>query len=489
MLSVPGRRSASVWWIWLALAGTVAFMSVGMLPFTGAEGDDYAIASGIAQIDRAGLASRSVAYRYDAQPGSYLVSLAVSRLTGASALNSLCAVSALAGIVFVLVSALFISRVTDLPVPVCGLVVLLFPESWAGAYYGNTVTIAAACGVCSLALLAADRRLQARLAAGALLGVAVWLRLDAALYGVAAVLLAQRESSRGFWRAAAPTLSVCGIVATALLVASDVSIPAVVAEFLRHQEIAHGGGISVREDVFIDLKSYLVFFTIPSAALVALGVIDLVQGRRGRRAALALAGIAPFALAYLGSLTTPKYLYYTIPFWAIVACHAWPVVRRQWHSARGRAVLAIVAFAALAQAGVGVGRTGEFISLGRPLWDGPVPVSLGPGRVANTHDGPRLLTGTAFLPFLWREYKMQQREFEREVSRSLDSSSSMTAEIRVPTWGDRAMYNYLLASRGSRHVRTVELRPAGSIEEWETRRGRYRVVEDHTVPEWHSFHP
>ena len=462
----------------------ISFM-VGMVPFIGAEGDDYGIMSGVAQMAHHGMDSRSSAYRYDVQPGSYLVTLFLHEATGFSVMDVFCGLTAFCGLAFVLLSAGFLSRITNISFPVCGLILLLFPEINAGAYYGNTVTIAAAAGMAALLVLSLRTGVRECAVAGALLGVALWLRLDAVLYAPAAVVLLYDGDRRRTLRRVAVVAGVTALVGGVLLLASDASPASVLHAVHNHEAVVDG----IDDPVYkftLNLRGYLLVFSVVAAELVLLGAVHFWKQKTLRMPILAAAGILPLVAAYAGVVTTPKYLYYTIPFWGLIACFSLPVIRRLWtkKTSRWGVGAALLVAGCLNIVNFGTQNTGfqpdRFTGAGLSVW-------LGPGFMVNTHDGPRLLTGAFYLPEFWNAYKSLQVEDYRQIQRRVETFQSDSSSVRVSKWGDRSAYNYVLASQGYEHSGTAGIFTDEVIETWNREGRTVLVIEDRSLPLSSSF--
>jgi hypothetical protein len=127
------RIRALGWWPAFVLA--MAWVAVGIFPCAPVEGDDMAISVGAHEMAEHG--STELAYRYDAQPGIYALT-ALGRLLGLPTHGAFCLLTAASFVAFVLLSALFVARVTGLAVPLCGVLLLLFQETWTSAYFANS---------------------------------------------------------------------------------------------------------------------------------------------------------------------------------------------------------------------------------------------------------------------------------------------------------------------------------------------------------------
>ncbi len=84
------------------------------------------------------------------QSGTYWLTVLFHNLTGADTFTVLSLLSALAAMLFILLSAALLSHITKIPLAICGLVLLLFQEAFTSGYYANSTILAAAFFVAAL---------------------------------------------------------------------------------------------------------------------------------------------------------------------------------------------------------------------------------------------------------------------------------------------------------------------------------------------------
>jgi len=130
---LSARIRAIGWWPVFVVA--LAWVAVGIIPCAPIEGDDLAISVGAHGLVEYG--TTELAYRYDAQPGSYAL-IAAGRLAGLQTHRAFCLLTAISFVAFVLLSAAFVAHATRLAFPLCGLVMLLFQEVWTSSYFANS---------------------------------------------------------------------------------------------------------------------------------------------------------------------------------------------------------------------------------------------------------------------------------------------------------------------------------------------------------------
>jgi len=371
-------------------------------------------------------------YRYDAQPGTYAIARMLHSSLGWDTLASLSLLGAMAAASFALFAAALVHRITRLSYPAAGLVVLSFQEVATAAYYVNSNVFAG--GFAIPALYLATRAEESRspwaitLWVGLLLGLAGWMRSDVALIAPTCLFLFHRSS----WRNAAIHTALAGICAL------------MVFQILFHWSggrlsnlIGFTQGHMVFESVgtpnlgipwlgSTDIKSHIAFFSALNLLWIFWGVARLICSGSWRILAFCLAGFLPLYGIYFGHLTTPKYLYYTVPF---LACLAGTGILAIWNASRPwrRAGVALSLLLLVGQYGLGLR-----VSFRSKPWvkDPPLvlvrifstgerggriskaSLVLGSGSIVNTDDEHRLPSGSLFFPSAWRYQKtLQNRSF------------------------------------------------------------------------------
>jgi hypothetical protein len=390
----PGARIRALGW-WPAFVLAIAWFAVGIFPCAPVEGDDLAISVGAHGLVEYG--TTELAYRYDAQPGTYVL-IAAGRLVGLQTHRAFCLLTAVSFAAFVCLSAVFISHTTRLAVPLCGLVLLLFQEVWTTAYFANSNMPSAALIAASLVVASRGTGRKALTAAAALLAAAAWLRLDAVLIGPAFALLILRDRERRLERLAVAG-AVFAITLSLLLVASGASVFAMFFEY--------GGHLRNYVDVGRTIASYSTVLTAFTLVLMVLGSWRLVANRDYWTLAMVAAGVTPAILMYGLSLTTPKYLLTSLIYIAIPTAVGIEAVR--WSRKRLLLVPLLATLFAL-----------------QYLID-PSPV-FGRSCRVETHDGVRYLAELMRSPSRWSRRKQCTLRAIRDVDRAIDQLLAASSE-------------------------------------------------------------
>jgi hypothetical protein len=464
--------AASTFLLGLMFAALFVYAMIGIFPIAAVEGDGLGIANGATQIATIGREATSLAYRYNVQSGTYALTVLLHKLTGVETFTILSLLSALAGIVFILISAALLSRMTSFPFAGCGVVILLFQEAFTSAYYANSTVIAASFFVTAFWVVTFGDDLFKLLLSGILLGVGSWMRFDLLLVTPAILPLLHRgEWPRTFVRTAGVAI-VTGITALLGLYLSGSSIRQVLASAGSHRASLSGTTLDGATGNFLlrllesnDLRSHATFYTALLALLIVIGIIHVVRKRDWRKLGFCLLGIVPCYVVYLGVMTTPKYLYYLIPFAALLALSAFSELASlsTKHYLLSRAFLLLLILLFVAQYITGW----QFSSSARPylhpsfpnfltLFSTTTPVTgieevtlvIGAGSSVSTGDGRRLLSGIAFAPlFQVYEKRLINTEVERFNS-YLDTHEAAPLYLLTTQYGSQQMLLNLLLKRG-----------------------------------------
>ncbi len=400
------------WLIVLVLLGSA---SQGVWPFVPVEGDEQGVIFGVNAMIRNDALLLPLRYLYEVQPGSYQLLSALCHVTGASVELIFGTVTAAGALLFAFAGARLLGELCTVPFAWALVAMLWCQEVGTAAYYMNTCALAAGLAVAAISWAGRPTSRASWLAAGLALGCAGWLRADSLLISPACLGLAYWRERR--WPTA--LLRTAGIAAIALLTAallfklSGLSVTAPLQSYSGRPSLIS----SWRE-----IRDVSVMLLSPALGLgVILGLAWLLHRRRHALCGVALLGMAPSLLAYAGSLTTPKYFYYLVPFALIptlalsryladrVAGLA-PAPRRAWWA--GLMLLAaadqLVGLRILHDSTRLMTTAPTVLTLAR-VQLGPREPALvvGPGELITNDDGFRVRTGQAFAPWCWRREKVR----------------------------------------------------------------------------------
>ena len=389
------RGSRLAWGVFLV---SLTYVCLPFFPLAFSEGDDISISLGVYQYeDQCG-----TPYKLHAQAGLYYLLSLTRSATGVDPQAAFGGWVLVGYALFVSFSAAFVSRVLKISFPLCGIALLLFPETYIASYYLNGNMVAAGFLAVSLWAATCDNR-RADVLAGLMFAIAIWIRIDALLLALVypALLLGPTL------RQAARLLLVAACTAAALLVLywlTGTSLEALRAT-ASHQRATYA-------DLLRTVQVYAVFFPTSVLALLAVGG-GVLWRQRPRLVAACVLAILPIAGAFGSSLTTPKYLLFGVPLLALPvgAALVWFIESRS-----PRAI-----FLAGACAG---------LMAHQYLWFMP-PM---PATVA-TADYPRLTDAVAATPLAWMHIKARQLAWQRTIRRELQTVVEAAADPLIVTHG------------------------------------------------------
>lgn len=446
------------------------YLAIGMYPISPIEGDGTAIANGATHLAADGLDAISSVYRYPAQPGTYIVVASLHRLLGVSSLVVFSVLSAVCSICFVFLSAAILLKLFDHPFYSCGMIVLLFQESFSGGYYANSTVIAAAVFMFGTYILTFSAT-PFRLLIGAIfLAIGVWIRLDVVLIFPAILLILYRIA---WGRSLFPLLIVVGVVCffcTVAIYASRVSINDIFLAGRSHlaERSARTQGLGIPLIGTPDVKSYLSFFSLLILFLQALGIAIILKQQRWYILGLFLAGVVPFYLIFSGVVSSPKYLYYLIPFFSIpLVSLAMSVTNRP----RRTRVVILASGISLFILQYVIGLRAYFADkqyieqsyslarshptlvtlLGLAFEESSIQgasIVIGAGTLINTADNIRLSSGIAFSPLTWNHQKRLLNKELEKFSDYLEIAKNEPVSILATQWDAQHLAHYILLSQG-----------------------------------------
>ena len=275
---------------------------------------------------------------------------------------------------------------------------ILFPPIFEAAYLPNDNMPSAALVCVAVLLFWTNPTILRTVVTGLLLGVAVLLRLDAALIAPAFAILLLTEV-RGWGARAVRACIAGGLVAATPIVAyrlcglSFFDVPAVVDQGVRlwdrPQQALHN-----------DLRTALLSFTALGGFAWLLGVVSFARLHRWRDLALAVAVPLFYVAAYRSQLVEARYLLPLSPFILLAVAEGLRSVAALPGRWRTVALIGLVA--------------------GFAVWIVPPPPNMPPMLLADD-EGPRFVVGRAWnpLPTLWWQERLRagQRALAAQVER------------------------------------------------------------------------
>ncbi|MBY0426213.1 MAG: hypothetical protein K2Q22_11295, partial [Cytophagales bacterium] len=133
-------RRSIIWLLFLFLFG---WNFLGCLVDAPVENDGVRIGYGSELIKNIGLEnSRKFCYRYDVQPGTFLINVGFQRLSGLNGFDNFSLISKVLGIISILIVFLIVSNICKVQFPLVGIIGFTFQELFINNYYPNSNSIA-----------------------------------------------------------------------------------------------------------------------------------------------------------------------------------------------------------------------------------------------------------------------------------------------------------------------------------------------------------
>ncbi len=421
---------------WIIFAVLICYAAIGVFPLTPMNGNAAGIVKGIEMSSSGG--SFYDGYRYVVQPGIYWILYFLARSLQIDVYNAFAALSAICGLGFVVFSALLLNRVTSVPIPICGLIMLLFPEASVGSFYPNSKAVAACFAVFALYAVSRTRNIYILLLSGCILGFAAFIRYSLLLIAPSSLFLLYR----GNLKDAIYRTSILAL-ATVLVAASAMALSGVSpADIIREIQIHGQSAASIANiNPWFDLTIYMCFFGIFLPILILAGLFLMVKNRRWRLLGIFAFGIAGFTYFYYGKVHSPKYMYALIPFFALPIVHLAAHLMEIHKSDSGHKlslIMSLIVVGFFMQYFVGV-------RVYNPSWlelptvanlfsstvcgrfprgkmDAP-HVVIGAGQIIATGDLHRLASGWFFLPLMWHKRKQSSQVYQEDFVREIKESS------------------------------------------------------------------
>lgn len=331
--NTPAFSATSVRVMWVLYVLLLAWYMSGAFPVGASQGDAFQEAAGVEHIARYGWGEPLLTHNFVGCPGLTWTLLLLRKLTGIAPLALICYLCAVSGLIYLLAGAGLVQRLTRLPFPLAGMVVLLSPVAIIAGAYGNDMVTSSALAILAMYFFA-GRITPITLFAGAVsLGLAGLFRADAVLITPAIPFLLYRGDLGKTLRQVILAGLVSATVAIGLVYLCGSNVAAIVSHA---RAVASDMGRTLQIVGF-----YVSFFPLLIVYLFVIGLIALVKDKQWRMLAVFIAGVAPLWLIHL-TFPLPKYFTHVVPFFAIVCSYALGSVLRL-PASRGRSLrLALV---------------------------------------------------------------------------------------------------------------------------------------------------
>ena len=460
-----------------------AYYLVGVFPLTPVFGDGIDVANGATHMSRTHIESTPLGYRYSQHPGAHVLLAFINRISGADTHTVFLILCAACAALFVFVSACLVSSLIGSSIGLAGISILLFQEASAAAYYGNTNVLAGAIGICGLYILHRQRAgVLTDLAAGLLLGLSFFFRLDAALLALVAMpLLYKGDWSSTLLRTV--RVAVFSVLLWWILYsASGASLRDVIVAITFKEDL-----FAAEQDWGNTVRSHIAYFSVLVVVMIAVGLAFLIRNKRWKILAVVGAGILPFYIVFPDGVDTPRYLYYALPFWALLVAQSLLFLRSISSDALRNATVIVLLLLFSVQYLVGI-RILSADGENRTRAFGDIPVSdgrylllrPGPGEhaVAPSINGGRLSSGLLYAPLWHKREKTLKRSRANGLHEVLSAKQQESYSIRVMGWTEATLVRWSLLKQGYEFQ--------GVTDDFDQGTSEYRFVRDNrTVREIH----
>ena len=306
--AAPGRRPTTMRLLpWFIVLLQLGWWSYGVWPIVPLEGDDQGVMFGVEGMVRGDPVLGHMRYLYEVQPGAYHVLARLTRLTGAS-IQTVFGCATIAGAAaFALAGAWLLRTLLAWPLAWTLVAMLWCQEVTAAACYANTSALAGGAAILAVLLASRPERL-AWLWSGLVLALAGWLRADSLLVAPACLGLA-------YWRQAAwgpAALRTLAIAATAAAGVAGLYWLSGASLQQGFETYAGRGYFLSGWRTLAETPALLLSPVLAVSTLIGSGL--LLRRRAYGLGLVVISGLLPSLVAYGTSLSTPKYLYYVIPF-------------------------------------------------------------------------------------------------------------------------------------------------------------------------------
>lgn len=298
----------------------LCYLLYGIFPFAPYENDSLGIITGCKRMIETGIfSSNEFSYWFPFQPGTYFGIIMMHILSGINLLNCYSILSAFLGIGFLFLSMLFLQKITDFSFACCGLILLLFQETYSTWFYCNSAVIAGAVMMLAFNILIRRSTLLYLIISGLLLGAAVWTRLDVIIsYPVIFFLLKSKNWKERIIRTIVLAFLTL-VFGWFLFLLSNTSISELYSSLTaKHKVFTFAYNVGISGVLWSHaMRSYLGFFSILLILLIIIGIIVLIKNKCWQILAYSLTPVFFFIIIIKGNITAPKHLFYLIPFLAI----------------------------------------------------------------------------------------------------------------------------------------------------------------------------
>jgi hypothetical protein len=440
----------------------------GVFPFAPYQGDSLGIMMGSKRIIETGVfTAHDLSYGFQMQPGAYFWIVLLNSISGLSVLYCYSIISAFFGILFLFLSIIFLQKITHVSFSICGLILLLFQETYSAWYYCNSAVIAGAFMILALNIILRRNSWIHLLIAGICLGLAAWSRADVIILFPVSLFLVYGKTLREKVLKTAVLAIITLIFTSFLYWTSNLSVLGLISNLSSTQKIftfAHNTETSLGVFWSALARSYISFFSVLLVFLIFAGIITMLKNKLWLEIVIFFSPILLFLIILKGNITAPKHLFYFIPFFALPV-----LINIQYFEKlkkKSRKYLIIVAAALfIFQYVFGlqiffnshpyIGKNYASVTpnptylkilnfkVKRSRVDS-VKLVIGGGMKLSTADEMMLSSGILFSPLMWHNLKIQCNEDMDGLEKYINTYSGDSLII-FTTQGSNVYVNYVLS--------------------------------------------
>jgi len=294
------------------------YLLIGAFPVARFETDSMAIANACEQIRHTGVFAENVmGHSYHMQSGTYFIIITVSKIFNLSAFVSYSIITVVFALIFFFAASYFVSKISGYSIITIAIVLTLFQEMAALAYYPNSAVIAAAFFMTAFSIVLSTKLNPWKLAlSGILLGLGAWCRIDV-MFAFPSLFFLLLMRNKKFWLSLGQSASIgilCILVLSILMFAMHANLAGILgykSDFsLKLYAMKNNLGLA---DIQL-IRAHLGVFPALILLLMILGIAYLVRKKSWYILSLWLSSLVFYYLLGINNMVAPKHLSYYIPF-------------------------------------------------------------------------------------------------------------------------------------------------------------------------------
>ena len=301
----------------------LSYFMIGAYTVSPIEGDGMGIAMGAFQKNITGNGNNVFSHLYYFQSGSYQIVYFLSNLLSVNTFTLFSILSTIMGLVFILYTSLLLKKILELSFLISFLASVLFQEIFTGCFYPNSTILAAPFLVIVLYYIVTLEKTNLNLIlAGLTMSIGVWFRYDLIIVSPIILFFLYDNNFKQlvfkglfFYTSliffSTLFLYLCGtnpieIYKSATIITTEYS----------GNNIGNTGteNIGINSLGNWDIKTFFSFYNPLILLLLFIGLFLIIKSKDWKLLIYSTLPVGLIYYFYFGTFTTPKYLYYVIPF-------------------------------------------------------------------------------------------------------------------------------------------------------------------------------